>query len=328
MNAGVLSNLPTTASFSIEAWIKVSTFTKASQAILTKGNTAWRLQRATTGSLNGITFGTTGLSNVDVGGNKVVTDGAWHHVVGVYNSSNLTKTLYVDGVVDATIIGVTGAMSTNTVNVAIGENLGATGKQWNGGISEVAIYNTALSGQRGLAHYAARNQTVCRSLSTIELNAWHFISGLFDNSTNTLQLYVNGNQECSFTNTQSSYATTSSGLTVGAALTSGIAVQNSYWSGAVADVRGYNQALSPSAIRTNASSSMGNNLNGLGKFPDLPKSVTSGTLRLWLKADSIPTSTSSGALVTLGLIAAVMQELMRDLQRQVRVLLLSIFEMQ
>ena len=128
-----------TSALTVEAWIKVSAFDKASQTIISKGNTAWKLQRSA--STNYLEFVCTGLTtNTTVTGDVNVNDGEWHHVAGVYNGSTLK--LYIDGVEDNSVTA-TGSISTNEEDFTIGENAEQTGRQWEGFIDEVRIWNDA-----------------------------------------------------------------------------------------------------------------------------------------------------------------------------------------
>jgi hypothetical protein len=130
------------ASITIVAWIKVNQFNPFPDwnGIVTKGNSSWRLSRY--GGTSAIGFSTTGLSDVDLPGNKNINDGQWHHVAAVYDGKN--KYIYVDGALDASV-PATGSIAQNNFPVGIGENAEALGHLWNGSIDEVAIYNRALT---------------------------------------------------------------------------------------------------------------------------------------------------------------------------------------
>ncbi|MEO6098391.1 MAG: DUF2341 domain-containing protein [Fibrobacteria bacterium] len=139
-NYDILTNL------SVWAWIKVDALDKATQAIVTKGNTSWRLNRSA--SSNFVEFsGTKGsTAYTSVGDDNITSTGAnsgWQHVVGIYDGSSIK--LYVNGVQDGTSTTVTGGGSLdNTAHAArIGEDVQTTGRQWRGRISEVRIGNTA-----------------------------------------------------------------------------------------------------------------------------------------------------------------------------------------
>ncbi len=124
----------------VAAWVKVDTFDQSWQALVTKGNTAWRLQRYS--SSNFASFTTNGLSNVDLAGTTNINDGKWHHVAGVYDGAK--KYLYVDGKLDSSI-SVTGSISTNDNAVMIGYNPERTNRTFKGYLDDVVLLNRALS---------------------------------------------------------------------------------------------------------------------------------------------------------------------------------------
>jgi len=129
----------------VSAWIKVNAFDRDWQAIVTKGDRAWRLQRNWGESM--LEFACSGLvvPGTDWGkifGTVGVNDGHWHHVAGVYDEKKLY--LYIDGSLDASA-EVSGTIRVNDEPVYIGENSQMTNRYWNGLIDDVRIYNYALS---------------------------------------------------------------------------------------------------------------------------------------------------------------------------------------
>lgn len=70
-----------------------------------------------------------------------VNDGKWHHISGVYDGSKMY--LYVDGALDNDG-SATGTIGTNNQPVYIGENSEMPGREWNGLMDDVRIYNSAL----------------------------------------------------------------------------------------------------------------------------------------------------------------------------------------
>jgi len=128
------------SAFTISVWINVIAFDKTWQAIVTKGDSSWRLHRSGTSST--VAFSTTGLSNVDLSSARSVNDGLWHHLVAVYDGTK--KYIYIDGTLDVSV-AVTGTLAQDTYPVRIGENAQATGRYFNGSIDEVALFNHALS---------------------------------------------------------------------------------------------------------------------------------------------------------------------------------------
>ena len=139
----------------VVAWIKVNRFDKDWQAIVAKGDSAWRLQRNQ--NKDSLEFACTGLKvpgDSPYGGlygQKSVNDGQWHHVAGVYDGEKMC--LYIDGVVDVSQTA-SGAIAANNEPVYIGENSEMTGRCWNGLLDEVCVYNYGLSEDRIKALYS------------------------------------------------------------------------------------------------------------------------------------------------------------------------------
>ena len=85
----------------VAAWIKVREFNKTWQAIVTKGDTAWRLQRQEDTGMVTFSFNTdspqesSGTNQVSLVSKRKVDDGQWHHLVGV--SDGRRAALYLDG---------------------------------------------------------------------------------------------------------------------------------------------------------------------------------------------------------------------------------------
>jgi hypothetical protein len=146
VHLGNESNFDFTGEVTVAAWIKVNRFDREWQAIVTKGDSAWRLQRHQDAAA--IEFACTGLqvpSGSPYGGlygNKAVNDGKWHHVAGIYDGEKMY--IYIDGVVDVSQ-PASGAIATNDHPVFIGENVEIPERFWNGLIDDVRVYNYALS---------------------------------------------------------------------------------------------------------------------------------------------------------------------------------------
>jgi hypothetical protein len=134
-----------TGPITIAAWISVRVFDTGHQTVVTKGDSAWRLHRDY--GKNGISFACSGLSVLGytwsaLPGRKSVNDARWHHLVSVYDGTEMY--LYVDAELDASSIA-TGNIKTNDMPVFIGANSEAAGRDWKGLIDDVRIYNYALS---------------------------------------------------------------------------------------------------------------------------------------------------------------------------------------
>ncbi|UCG48669.1 MAG: tetratricopeptide repeat protein [Phycisphaerales bacterium] len=128
-------------SITVAAWIKVRSFVKDYHAIVTKGDTSWRLAR--NGNSNAVEFAGNGDATLwFVRGNINVNDGKWHHIAGVYEGTDAA--LYVDGVLDNSVSRAR-PISGNTYDVCIGANQQRSGRMWHGAIDDVIIFDHALN---------------------------------------------------------------------------------------------------------------------------------------------------------------------------------------
>jgi len=133
-----------TTTLTVSAWIRVTTFDLDYQAIVTKGDSTWRIHRENTS--NHVGFGTrSGGINDNQEGTTNVDNKQWHHAAIVYDGA--TKLLYVDGVQNATRSYAL-TIDQNNEPVAIGRNSeSTTGGQrfWHGDIDEVRISGIACA---------------------------------------------------------------------------------------------------------------------------------------------------------------------------------------
>ena len=122
-------------------WIRVASFSKGWQSLITKGDHSWRLHRS--GASQFLEFATlNGPNQHELRGRRNVNDQAWHHVVAVHDDSG--KQLYVDGRLDATAKGVPKILSVEHL-VLIGENDEKGGLYFHGLIDDVRVYKRALT---------------------------------------------------------------------------------------------------------------------------------------------------------------------------------------
>lgn len=137
------SQFDITGNITVSAWIRVESFTNAWQAIVTKGDRAWRLHRAN--NRNNAGFACSDLARNQTGdllGNKRVANSQWHHIAGVLDGTKMS--LYVDGVLDARMVS-SPQISVNDYSVLIGSNAQVAGRLFHGLIDDVRIYDRALS---------------------------------------------------------------------------------------------------------------------------------------------------------------------------------------
>ena len=137
------SNFDFTSTFSIEAWIRVNSFTQEWQTLISKGAEGPRIHRF--GVSDFIAFGT-GPAD-DLVSTVSVNDGNWHHIAATCN--NGFKSLYVDGVLQGTqIVGT--PLVTNNDNVRIGSQIDSYSpiRAFHGDIDEVRIWNVARTAEQ------------------------------------------------------------------------------------------------------------------------------------------------------------------------------------
>jgi hypothetical protein len=139
---GTESYFDTTGPITVSCWIKVDVWDTQWQAIVTKGDSSWRLLRDSWN--NGVTFACSGLSTLRVSSTTAVNDGKWHHILASYTGSYLA--ISVDGVVENSV-SVSGTPSTNNYPVNIGRCAEAAGREFDGSIYDVRIYHRALGSQ-------------------------------------------------------------------------------------------------------------------------------------------------------------------------------------
>ena len=119
--------------FTLEFWIKVDEWTRPWQAIITKGDNAWRVHRYN--ETDNICF------TVDQGTaitTTAINDSQWHHIVCVKYVDNIIY-LFVDGNLEDTD-GSLGFYA-NDYSVMIGENAQVTGRYFKGQIDDIRIFN-------------------------------------------------------------------------------------------------------------------------------------------------------------------------------------------
>lgn len=157
------------APVSIEAWVKTGKYGTNHSFICGQthmvGTTAATIDFGLT--MNNSTgvpsfIATVGGINVSCTGTTVLRDTGVHHLVGTIDSSRVCR-LYVDGVQQGgngsggstTVINASGSVRIGKPPLGADPGAGWGYKAWKGDVCEVAVYNTALSAARVLAHYNA-----------------------------------------------------------------------------------------------------------------------------------------------------------------------------
>jgi hypothetical protein len=137
VNCGNGSVFNLTKQLTIAAWIKVNSFDKKHQTIISKGDNSWRLARA--GDSDSIEFACNGTAATKwdgvgevpwaVTGTTSVNDGKWHHVGGVFDGSALY--LYIDGLLESAKAAAN-SVDISNYKLCIGENAQVPGRQTKG----------------------------------------------------------------------------------------------------------------------------------------------------------------------------------------------------
>jgi hypothetical protein len=151
VNCGTAANLNLSRGFSLEALVKTAATTGA---IASHGSGSWYI-RVGGGHLDFLKSQTGSI----VTGTITINDNAWHHVVVTVDASG-NVVLYVDGVVDVTTTTAQTFTATQVATIGRDTTGASAGADFlTGTISNVAVYNTALSAARVTAHYGAISTT-------------------------------------------------------------------------------------------------------------------------------------------------------------------------
>ena len=129
----------------ISFWFNVVAFENTWEAMLSKGDSAYRVSRGDgTGDAThfGISGTTGGGGNGWFNGNSIVTGGVWHHFAGTYDGAE--GRIYIDGALDATT-EATGQIDIETDGFWIGNNSQNPDRFLHGILDDVRLYNQALS---------------------------------------------------------------------------------------------------------------------------------------------------------------------------------------
>ncbi len=126
----------------VAAWVTIRSIPTAWACVIAKGEYSWRLSNENTEPR--FHFGITLWSenNPSIPGDTAVGYDEWHHVAGTYDGANIN--VYLDGSLDGTT-DTPSPIGVNAANVLLGENPEAAGRNWDGLIDDVRIYNRALS---------------------------------------------------------------------------------------------------------------------------------------------------------------------------------------
>jgi hypothetical protein len=169
-------NPAATSSFSIEFWVnpnqdidngwapvfnRISAAPRTGWTFFQRGSAAgasggWNFAFYAGGGGSGTSVG----SQITGGGTSFAV-GQWQHVVGVWNGTTQTPSLYVNGVSvgSATGSGYVANASTSAAVLSVGSYANGDNSFQGGLVDETAFYNKALTGAEIAAHYAAAANT-------------------------------------------------------------------------------------------------------------------------------------------------------------------------
>jgi len=149
VNCGNHSSLNITGRRSVAAWIKIDNWSGAWDSIVTKGDIEGNYDLIRARETNGIAFCVKGTSAlIAMGTVDVVSDGQWHHAVGVYDYTSEgvetgTISVYIDGVLDVSVQCSGGLLAKNDKEVWI-NGLAEAERHADCTIDDVRIYSKAL----------------------------------------------------------------------------------------------------------------------------------------------------------------------------------------
>ena len=127
-----------TKQISVSAWVNIRDVSTQWASIVSKGRSAWRL--CTWFDELRIHFAVTDSHYVNA--ETVLHPNQWYHVCGTYDGASIR--IYIDGV-EAGREPYSGDIGTSSDSVWIGDYSGSPGREWDGQIDEVRIYDRALS---------------------------------------------------------------------------------------------------------------------------------------------------------------------------------------
>lgn len=128
----------------LTAWIKVGAFAKTGQSVIAKRR-SWGFSRYK--DTDCVDFKCVGVHVPgyqwnNIPGKASIADGSWHHIAGVFDGREMR--LYVDGVLDNSIVASNGEINVTKEPVRIGDDSLQSGPPSNVLIDDVRIYNRAL----------------------------------------------------------------------------------------------------------------------------------------------------------------------------------------
>lgn len=172
--------IDTSGSFTVSAWVKLSS-TSANQTVVAQSGTQdsgfYLGYQTTNGGQWALYFTAADTASPTYQAEATstsVTDGTWTHLLGMYNASTNTASLYVDGVAGTSATGVTAWKASGDLTVGRDLTNGSAADYFDGEISDVRLWNSVLPGSQISEVYhdgGAGTLTTANALSTFEQTA-------------------------------------------------------------------------------------------------------------------------------------------------------------
>ena len=187
---------PTITNTTLMAWFKMpAAKTMNYQTLLSCGDDAWVISRGGSGN-NGFEVQWNG-QNPRLLTTRTINDDQWHHVAVVASSNNVLS-IYIDGRLDTSGVRTVGSRAEATYPILIGNNGKYAGtvndRAWSGGISDVAVFTSALTASDISSIYGAALQvpTVVAAASISPTN------NTFEGAALTLNVAADGSSPLAY----------------------------------------------------------------------------------------------------------------------------------
>jgi len=187
INSYVNAKNTTTLDFTLECWINTTTSSLSGTSAYQGNPLMWAYTSSTTNGfalsvLNNKAAFFTGNPDVSITGSSTINTGNWVHVIVARSGNTGRKSLYVNGILEAS-----GSDTTNILNAYPSITIGGDGINafYNGNIANVKVYSRVLSAAEVLQNYNAlypRFATVTSSVITYVTLNQAFVIGLFNDT--------------------------------------------------------------------------------------------------------------------------------------------------
>jgi len=187
INSYVNAKNTTTLDFTLECWINTTTSSLSGTSAYQGNPLIWAYTSSTTNGfalsvLNNKVAFFTGNPDVSITGSSTINTGNWVHVIVARSGNTGRKSLYVNGILEAS-----GSDNTNILNVYPSITIGGDGisKFYNGNIASVKVYSRVLSADEITQNYNAlypRFATITPNAITYVTVNQAFVIGLINDT--------------------------------------------------------------------------------------------------------------------------------------------------